>query len=67
MKSVKDYLMMQGRFRHMSDEDIRKLQMWVCKKWNLHYMEKGRPEICEIALPEEHHAVTEEHREMHGP
>ncbi len=67
MKSVKDYLMMQGRFRHMSEDDIKKLQMWVCKKWNLHYKEKGAPQVCEIAPPEEHHAVTEEHREMHGP
>ena len=67
MKSVKEYLMMQGRFRHMSPEDIRTLQGWVCKKWNLHYKEKGTPEICEIELPEEHHAVTEEYKEMHGP
>jgi pyruvate ferredoxin oxidoreductase beta subunit len=67
MKSVRDYLMMQGRFRHMSEEDIKILQMWVCKKWNLHYKEKGAPEICEIELPEEYHAVTEEHREIHGP
>jgi pyruvate ferredoxin oxidoreductase beta subunit len=67
MKSVKDYLMIQGRFRHMSPEDIKTLQMWVCKKWNFHHKEKGAPEICEIELPEEHHAVTEEHREMHGP
>ena len=67
MKSVKDYLNMQGRFRHMSDEDINSLQMWACKKWNLHYREKGAPDICEITPPVEHHAITEEHREMHGP
>jgi pyruvate/2-oxoacid:ferredoxin oxidoreductase beta subunit len=67
MKSVRDYLNMQGRFRHMSDEDINKLQMWACKKWNLHYREKGAPDICEIEPHDEHHAVTEEHREMHGP
>src|SRR3990170_4954654 len=52
MKSVKEYLMMQGRFRHMSPEDLKKLQGWVCKKWNLHYKEKGAPEVCEIEIPE---------------
>ncbi len=67
MKRVREYLMMQGRFKHMSDEDINKLQMWVCRKWNLHYNEKGAPEICEIELPVEHHGVTEEHRDIHGP
>jgi pyruvate/2-oxoacid:ferredoxin oxidoreductase beta subunit len=66
MKRVKDYLMMQGRFRHMSEEDIKKLQTWVCHKWNLNYNEKGAPGVCEIEPPEEHHGVTEEHREMHG-
>ena len=67
MKRVRDYLMMQGRFRHMSEEDVKKLQMWVCDKWNLNYNEKGSPEVCEVEPAEEHHGVTEEHREMHGP
>lgn len=66
MKSVRDYLMMQGRFRHMSEDDKKTLQRWVCDKWNGHYNEKGAPEVCEIEPPEEHHGVTEEHREMHG-
>jgi len=67
MKRVREYLRLQGRFRHMSEEDIRILQMWVCDKWNLYYGEKGAPEVCEIVLPEEVHGVTEEHRELHGP
>jgi len=58
MKSVKDYLNMQGRFRHMRDEDINNHQMWVCNKWNLHYREKGAPDICEIEPQAEHHAIT---------
>ena len=66
MKRVKEYLMMQGRFRHMNDEDIKTLQMWACDKWNMHYNEKGAPDVCEIEPLEEHHGVTEEHREMHG-
>lgn len=30
---VRDYLKMQGRFRHMSDEQIETLQKWVNEKW----------------------------------
>ncbi len=30
---IKDYLMMQGRFRHMSEEQIEVLQNWVNEKW----------------------------------
>ncbi|HIH44717.1 MAG TPA: pyruvate synthase subunit beta [Candidatus Methanoperedenaceae archaeon] len=67
MRFVKDYLMMQGRFRHMSDEDIKRMQGWVCRKWGQHYGEKGSPEVCPVELPAEHHAITEDHRGMHGP
>ncbi len=31
---VQDYLKLQGRFRHMSEEQIRILQNWVDKKWD---------------------------------
>jgi len=30
---VRDYLKMQGRFRHMTDEQIEILQKWVNDKW----------------------------------
>lgn len=33
MMPVKDYVKLQGRFRHMTDEQIEILQDWVNKKW----------------------------------
>jgi pyruvate/2-oxoacid:ferredoxin oxidoreductase beta subunit len=33
MTPVQEYLKLQGRFRHMKDADIQKLQDWVTKKW----------------------------------
>jgi pyruvate/2-oxoacid:ferredoxin oxidoreductase beta subunit len=33
MTPVSEYLKMQGRFRHMTDEDIKVLQDWANKKW----------------------------------
>jgi len=33
MTPVAEYLKLQGRFRHMSEADIKKLQDWVLKKW----------------------------------
>jgi pyruvate/2-oxoacid:ferredoxin oxidoreductase beta subunit len=33
MTPIKDYLKLQGRFRHMTDEQIGVLQEWVKKKW----------------------------------
>jgi pyruvate/2-oxoacid:ferredoxin oxidoreductase beta subunit len=30
---VQEYLKLQGRFRHMTEADIKKLQDWVTKKW----------------------------------
>lgn len=37
MMPVENYLKLQGRFKHMSKEDIEVLQKWLCKKWNKHY------------------------------
>lgn len=31
---VRDYLKLQGRFRHMTDEQIEILQQWVDRKWD---------------------------------
>lgn len=33
MTPVRDYLMMQGRFRHLKEEDVEELQRWVNEKW----------------------------------
>lgn len=33
MIPVSEYLKLQGRFRHMKEADIQKLQDWVTKKW----------------------------------
>lgn len=33
MTPVKDYLIAQGRFRHLTDERIEELQRWVNEKW----------------------------------
>ncbi len=33
MTPVSEYLKAQGRFRHMTEEDIKTLQDWVNKKW----------------------------------
>jgi len=43
MRPVTEYLKLQGRFKHMSKEDVDTLQTWVCKKWNRRY--------CPIAPP----------------
>lgn len=32
-KPVKEYLRLQGRFRHLKDEDIATIQRWVDKSW----------------------------------
>ncbi|MCK7510438.1 MAG: hypothetical protein MZV70_44565 [Desulfobacterales bacterium] len=37
MLPVTDYLKLQGRFRHMDNDDVAKLQEWLCRKWYLHY------------------------------
>jgi pyruvate/2-oxoacid:ferredoxin oxidoreductase beta subunit len=33
MTPIQEYLKLQGRFRHMTEADIKKLQDWVTKKW----------------------------------
>lgn len=37
---VKDYLMAQGRFKHLSEEDIAILQKWVDERWEKYYGKK---------------------------
>ena len=33
MTPVSEYLKLQGRFRHMKEDDVKTLQDWVTKKW----------------------------------
>jgi 2-oxoisovalerate ferredoxin oxidoreductase beta subunit len=33
MTPVKDYIKLQGRFRHMTEEQINVLQEWANRKW----------------------------------
>jgi len=33
MTPIRNYLLAQGRFRHLKDEDIEELQRWVNEKW----------------------------------
>jgi pyruvate/2-oxoacid:ferredoxin oxidoreductase beta subunit len=33
MTPITEYLKLQGRFRHMKEDDIKKLQDWVTRKW----------------------------------
>jgi pyruvate/2-oxoacid:ferredoxin oxidoreductase beta subunit len=48
MVPVKEYLQLQGRFRHMSEEDIKRLQAWICEKWKHHYYEEIPVPPCEL-------------------
>lgn len=43
MLPVTEYLKLQGRFKHMSKEDVDTLQAWVCKKWNKRYCPAAPP------------------------
>ena len=49
MLPVENYLKLQGRFKHMSKEDIDTLQRWLCKRWNKQY----RPEMVASERPKE--------------
>jgi pyruvate/2-oxoacid:ferredoxin oxidoreductase beta subunit len=37
MLPVENYLKLQGRFKHMTKEDIDTLQRWLCKRWDKRY------------------------------
>jgi pyruvate/2-oxoacid:ferredoxin oxidoreductase beta subunit len=43
MRPVTEYLKLQGRFKHMSKEDVDTLQSWICKKWNKRYCPTAPP------------------------
>ncbi len=46
MLPVTDYLKLQGRFRHMENGDVAKLQEWLCNKWYLHYGNDMEQPVC---------------------
>ncbi|OPY34533.1 MAG: Ketoisovalerate oxidoreductase subunit VorB [Methanomassiliicoccales archaeon PtaU1.Bin124] len=48
MRPVTDYLMPQGRFRHMSKDDLNLLQRWLCEKWYYHYGHEVEQPVCHI-------------------
>jgi pyruvate/2-oxoacid:ferredoxin oxidoreductase beta subunit len=48
MLPVADYLKTQGRFAHMTLEDINSLQRWLCLKWWVHYKDQVEAPPCRI-------------------
>jgi pyruvate/2-oxoacid:ferredoxin oxidoreductase beta subunit len=48
MKPVSEYLQMQGRFRHMENDDLNTLQRWLCAKWYYHYGHDVEQPACAI-------------------
>jgi len=50
---VTEYLKLQGRFKHMSEEDILTLQGWLCEKWRAHYGEEPGSPPCPVPVHEE--------------
>ena len=64
MLPVSDDLKLQGRFRHMKDEDIKTLQRWLCGKWYQNYGHEIEEPVCAIFKPEEmklHHDKDDLH------
>jgi pyruvate ferredoxin oxidoreductase beta subunit len=48
MEPVTEYLKLQGRFAHMSTEDVNTLQRWLCLKWFAHFDEQIEAPACAI-------------------
>jgi pyruvate ferredoxin oxidoreductase beta subunit len=53
MVPVTEYLNLQGRFKHMSEEDVRVLQSWLCQKWREHYSQDVPVPPCVLGQREE--------------
>ncbi|MGD1060931.1 MAG: thiamine pyrophosphate-dependent enzyme [Methanomassiliicoccales archaeon] len=58
MEPVTEYLKLQGRFAHMTTEDVNTLQHWLCKKWWAHYDDEVEAPPCVLYNAEKplHHA-----------
>jgi pyruvate/2-oxoacid:ferredoxin oxidoreductase beta subunit len=52
MEPVTEYLKLQGRFAHMSTDDVNTLQRWLCKKWWAHYDDEVEAPPCAIYTAE---------------
>ncbi len=48
-----EYLKLQGRFKHMTESDIRTLQSWLCEKWKAHYGQDVPNPPCAVPVHEE--------------
>jgi len=64
MAPLTDYLKLQGRFAHMTPEDVNSLQRWVCEKWWLHYKDEVEAPQCEVFKVEK--AVAHDGDPLHG-
>lgn len=53
MTPVTEYLKLQGRFKHMSEADVRTLQAWLCEKWRANYGEEAPSPPCVLPPKEE--------------
>ncbi len=53
MLPVTEYLKLQGRFKHMTEGDIRTLQSWLCEKWKAHYGQEAPNPPCAVPVHEE--------------
>ncbi|MCQ5375633.1 MAG: thiamine pyrophosphate-dependent enzyme [Methanomassiliicoccales archaeon] len=62
---VKEYLQLQGRFRHMSEEDVEKLQTWICERWKHQFYEEVPVPPCKIEEAKKTLIIDED--PLHGP
>jgi pyruvate ferredoxin oxidoreductase beta subunit len=53
MVPVTEYLKLQGRFKHMTENDIKTLQAWLCEKWHAHYGDEVPSPPCVLPPREE--------------
>ncbi|MEM2944403.1 MAG: thiamine pyrophosphate-dependent enzyme [Methanomassiliicoccales archaeon] len=62
---VKEYLQLQGRFRHMGEDDIEKLQNWICEKWRNQFYEEVPVPPCKLEKVKKELILDED--PLHGP
>jgi pyruvate/2-oxoacid:ferredoxin oxidoreductase beta subunit len=64
MTPVTEYLKLQGRFKHMTEPDVRILQSWLCAKWKAHYGQDAPNPPC--ALPPREEELTHDGDPLYG-